>query len=228
MKNAIIVPTGAKGAFVPVGPVAPIDAYREFIRGLLDVADDVVDGTIVHPEGVRVLDEDDPYLVVAADKGTASFSDAANALAVERGFWLGDAFASGGSHGYDHKALGITARGAWECTRMHFRELDVDADTTRLRVSGIGDMAGDVFGNGLLCSPHVQLVAAFNHKHVFLDPDPDPAASFAERRRLFASGAVGTRTIRPFARAARWSCSSREARAARRRCGRSLASPTTR
>jgi glutamate dehydrogenase len=188
MKNAIIVPTGAKGAFVPLGGAAPVEAYREFIRGLLDVADDIVDGTVVHPRGVRVLDEDDPYLVVAADKGTASFSDAANAIAVERGFWLGDAFASGGSHGYDHKVLGITARGAWECVRMHFRELDVDANTARLRVSGIGDMAGDVFGNGLLRSPHVQLVAAFNHKHVFLDPDPDPAASFAERQRLFAIG----------------------------------------
>jgi glutamate dehydrogenase len=188
MKNAIIVPTGAKGAFVPVGAAAPIEAYREFIRGLLDVADDVVDGAVVHPRDVVVLDEEDPYLVVAADKGTASFSDAANALALERGFWLGDAFASGGSHGYDHKALGITARGAWECVRMHFREVDVDADTARLRVAGIGDMAGDVFGNGLLRSPHVELVAAFNHKHVFLDPSPDPAASFAERRRLFATG----------------------------------------
>jgi glutamate dehydrogenase len=188
MKNAIIVPTGAKGAFVPVGTVAPLEAYREFIRGLLDVADDVVDGTVVHPPDVRVLDEDDPYLVVAADKGTATFSDAANALAVERGFWLGDAFASGGSHGYDHKALGITARGAWECLREHFRELDVDADTARLRVIGIGDMAGDVFGNGLLRSSHVLLVAAFNHKHVFLDPAPDPARSFAERGRLYAIG----------------------------------------
>jgi glutamate dehydrogenase len=188
MKNAIIVPSGAKGAFVPLGKVAPVDAYREFIRGLLDVADDVVDGRVVHPAGIRVLDEDDPYLVVAADKGTSSFSDAANAIALERGFWLGDAFASGGSHGYDHKALGITARGAWECVRTHFRELDLDADAAGLRVVGIGDMAGDVFGNGLLRSPHVQLLAAFNHKHVFLDPEPDPAASFAERRRLFAIG----------------------------------------
>ncbi len=188
MKNAIIVPTGAKGAFVPIGQARPLEAYREFIRGLLDVADDVVDGTVVHPPGVRVLDEDDPYLVVAADKGTATFSDPANALAVERGFWLGDAFASGGSHGYDHKALGITARGAWECVREHCRQLDVDADTARLRVTGIGDMSGDVFGNGLLRSPHVELVAAFNHQHVFVDPAPDPARSFAERRRLYAIG----------------------------------------
>jgi glutamate dehydrogenase len=189
MKNAIIVPTGAKGAFVPVGKAPPVEAYREFIRGLLDVTDNVVDGAVVRPPGLRVLDVEDPYLVVAADKGTATFSDEANAIAAERGFWLGDAFASGGSHGYDHKALGITARGAWACVRTHLRELEVDADTAPLRVSGIGDMSGDVFGNGLLRSPHVRLVAAFNHKHVFLDPDPDPAASFAERKRLFEMGA---------------------------------------
>jgi glutamate dehydrogenase len=189
MKNAIIVPTGAKGAFVPVGKARPVEAYREFIRGLLDVADNVVDGAVVHPPGLRVLDAEDPYLVVAADKGTATFSDDANAIAAECGFWLGDAFASGGSHGYDHKALGITARGAWECVRTHFRELDVDADRATLRVFGIGDMSGDVFGNGLLRSPHVRLVAAFNHKHVFLDPDPDPATSFAERKRLFGAAA---------------------------------------
>src|SRR5262249_45163584 len=132
--------------------------------------------------------EEDPYLVVAADKGTATFSDDANEIAVAAGFWLGDAFASGGSHGYDHKALGITARGVWECVRTHFPELDVDADTAPLRVAGIGDMGGDVFGNGLLRSPHVRLLAAFNHRHVFLDPDPDPATSFAERRRLFDAG----------------------------------------
>jgi glutamate dehydrogenase len=189
MKNAIIVPTGAKGAFVPQGDTPPVEAYREFIHGLLDVADDVVDGVVLHPPRMRVLDEDDPYLVVAADKGTATFSDVSNAIAAERGFWLGDAFASGGSRGYDHKALGITARGAWECVRTHFRELEVDADTTPLRVAGIGDMGGDVFGNGLLRSPHLRLLAAFNHKHVFVDPDPDPERSFAERRRLFAAGA---------------------------------------
>jgi glutamate dehydrogenase len=188
MKNAIIVPTGAKGAFVPRGRATPVEAYREFVRGLLDVTDDVVGGTVVHPTGLRVLDEEDPYLVVAADKGTATFSDEANAIAVERGFWLGDAFASGGSHGYDHKVLGITARGAWECVRTHFRERDVDADTAPLRTAGIGDMGGDVFGNGLLRSPHLRLLAAFNHQHVFLDPDPDPAASFAERQRLFQAG----------------------------------------
>jgi glutamate dehydrogenase len=189
MKNAIIVPTGAKGAFVPKRGAAPLDAYREFIRGLLDVTDNVVDGHLVHPPDLRIADEEDPYLVVAADKGTATFSDEANALALAAGFWLGDAFASGGSHGYDHKALGITARGVWECVRTHFRELDVDADTAPLRVVGIGDMSGDVFGNGLLRSPHVRLLAAFNHRHVFVDPNPDPAASFAERSRLFAAGA---------------------------------------
>ncbi len=185
MKNAIIVPTGAKGAFVPLRGAAPVEAYREFVRGLLEITDNVAGGRVVHPAGLRIYDEEDPYLVVAADKGTATFSDEANALAVGSGFWLGDAFASGGSQGYDHKALGITARGAWECVRAHFRELEIDADTAPLRVVGIGDMGGDVFGNGLLRSPHVRLVAAFNHKHVFVDPDPDPAASFAERERLF-------------------------------------------
>src|SRR5262249_54454441 len=135
-----------------------------------------------------VLDGEDPYLVVAADKGTATFSDLANAIAEERGFWLGDAFASGGSKGYDHKALGITARGAWECVRVHFRALGIDADEDPLTVVGIGDPSGDVFGNGLLRSPHVRLVAAFNHLHVFLDPEPDAAASFAERERLYREG----------------------------------------
>ncbi|HXJ36678.1 MAG TPA: NAD-glutamate dehydrogenase domain-containing protein [Candidatus Eisenbacteria bacterium] len=185
MKNAIIVPTGAKGAFVPLRGGAPVDAYREFVRGLLEVTDNVVGGRVVHPAGLRIYDEEDPYLVVAADKGTATFSDEANAIARDNGFWLGDAFASGGSQGYDHKALGITARGAWECVRAHFHELEIDADTAPLRVIGIGDMGGDVFGNGLLRSPHLRLVAAFNHKHVFIDPDPDPAKSFAERERLF-------------------------------------------
>jgi glutamate dehydrogenase len=188
MKNAIIVPTGAKGAFVPRGSARPVEAYREFVRGLLDVTDTVAAGRVVHPPGLRILDEEDPYLVVAADKGTAAFSDEANAIALERGFWLGDAFASGGSHGYDHKALGITARGVWECVRTHFRELDVDADTAPLRTAGIGDMSGDVFGNGLLRSSQLRLVGAFNQEHVFLDPDPDPAASYAERERLFKAG----------------------------------------
>jgi glutamate dehydrogenase len=188
VKNAVIVPTGAKGAFVPRDGAAAADAYRDFVSGLLDVTDDVVGGRVVHPAGMRVRDGDDPYLVVAADKGTATFSDAANALAVARGFWLGDAFASGGSHGYDHKALGVTARGAWECVRTHFRGLGIDADTAPLTVVGIGDMGGDVFGNGLLRSRHLRLRAAFNHRHVFLDPDPDPARSFAERERLFRAG----------------------------------------
>ncbi|MCW5893511.1 MAG: NAD-glutamate dehydrogenase [bacterium] len=188
VKNAVIVPTGAKGAFVPRDGAPAADAHRDFVAGLLDVTDDVADGQVVRPRGVRVLDGDDPYLVVAADKGTATFSDAANALATARGFWLGDAFASGGSHGYDHKALGITARGAWECVRTHFRGLGIDADTAPLAVVGIGDMGGDVFGNGLLRSPHLRLLAAFNHRHVFLDPDPDPARSFAERQRLFRAG----------------------------------------
>ncbi|MGH7894368.1 MAG: NAD-glutamate dehydrogenase domain-containing protein, partial [Candidatus Binatia bacterium] len=163
-------------------------AYREFIRGLLEVTDNVVGDRVVHPPDLRIYDEADPYLVVAADKGTATFSDEANAIAAGSGFWLGDGFASGGSRGYDHKALGITARGAWECVRAHFRELDVDVDSAPLRIVGIGDMAGDVFGNGLLRSPHVRLVAAFDHMHVFIDPDPDPSASFAERDRLFKAG----------------------------------------
>jgi len=189
VKNAVIVPTGAKGGFVlrgvPPTPDAVRAAYETFIRGLLDLTDDVVDGRVVHPRGLVIHDEEDPYLVVAADKGTARFSDVANGIAAEYGFWLGDAFASGGSQGYDHKALGITARGAWESVRQHCRELGLDADTAPLTVAGIGDMGGDVFGNGLLRSPHVVLRAAFNHQHVFLDPEPDPARSFAERERLY-------------------------------------------
>ncbi len=195
VKNAVIVPVGAKGGFVclrlPAGAdrsatMAHVGAcYDEFVSALLDVTDDLVDGAAVPPEGVVRYDGDDPYLVVAADKGTASFSDRANALATARGFWLGDAFASGGSVGYDHKKLAITARGAWVSVQRHFRELGVDADRDPITVVGIGDMSGDVFGNGLLRSPHVRLVAAFDHRHVFLDPAPDPAASFAERRRLF-------------------------------------------
>ena len=195
VKNAVIVPVGAKGGFVclrlPTGAdrsttMAHVAAcYDEFVSALLDVTDDLVDGVAVPPEGVVRHDGDDPYLVVAADKGTAAFSDRANALATGRGFWLGDAFASGGSVGYDHKKLAITARGAWVSVQRHFRELGIDADRDPITVAGIGDMSGDVFGNGLLRSPHVRLVAAFDHRHVFLDPTPDPAASFAERRRLF-------------------------------------------
>jgi glutamate dehydrogenase len=190
VKNAVIVPVGAKGGFV-VKRGDSKAAYQTFIRGLLELTDNRLsraggDDTVVAPPDVVRRDGDDPYLVVAADKGTGGFSDLANALAAEYDYWLGDAFASGGSAGFDHKAMGITSRGAWLSVRAHFRALDVDADTARLTVVGIGDMSGDVFGNGLLRSPHVQLVAAFDHRHVFVDPDPDPAASFAERQRLFA------------------------------------------
>ncbi|GIU87489.1 MAG: NAD-glutamate dehydrogenase [Acidimicrobiia bacterium] len=193
VKNAVIVPGGAKGGFVVKQPPAGRDAlaaeveacYRLFVAGLLDVTDNLVDGTVVPPPQVVRYDGDDPYLVVAADKGTATFSDVANEIALARGFWLGDAFASGGSTGYDHKKMGITARGAWESVKRHFRELGVDVQTTDFTVAGIGDMSGDVFGNGMLLSEHIRLVAAFDHRHVFLDPDPDPAASFAERKRLF-------------------------------------------
>jgi glutamate dehydrogenase len=188
-KNAIIVPAGAKGGFIvkrsPVGPDAIRDSYVTYIRSLLDVTDNLVDGQVVHPERVRVRDEDDTYLVVAADKGTAKFSDTANAVAAEYGFWLDDAFASGGSVGYDHKKLGITARGAWESVKRHFRDLGLDPARDELTVVGIGDMSGDVFGNGMLLSDTLKLVAAYDHRHVFVDPDPDPAASYAERRRLF-------------------------------------------
>ena len=190
VKNAVIVPGGAKGGFVVKGAQSPVTvrrAYEAFVRALLDLTDNLIAGSVVHPRGLVILDEPDPYLVVAADKGTATFSDAANAIAAEHGFWLGDAFASGGSNGYDHKALGITARGAWECVRVHARELGLDLDTAPLTVAGIGDMGGDVFGNALKRSPNVRLKAAFNHQHVFLDPDPDPTRAFAERLRLFTA-----------------------------------------
>jgi glutamate dehydrogenase len=197
VKNAVIVPVGAKGGFVVKRPPAPelgrdallaegIECYRIFIRGLLDVTDDLGrDGAVVPPAELVRLDGDDPYLVVAADKGTATFSDIANALAVERGFWLGDAFASGGSQGYDHKRMGITARGAWESVKRHFRELGTDIQSEDFTVMGVGDMSGDVFGNGMLLSRHIRLVGAFNHLHVFCDPDPDAGRSWEERRRLF-------------------------------------------
>jgi glutamate dehydrogenase len=193
VKNAIIVPTGAKGGFIvkPRPGAAPthddvVEAYKTLIRAMLELTDNVLDGRVVHPDSVRVLDQDGPYLVVAADKGTASFSDLANAIAAEHNFWLGDAFASGGRHGYDHKALGITARGAWESARWHLREMGVELGRgAPITIVGIGDMSGDVFGNGLLQSDHVKLVAAFDHRHIFIDPDPDPKASFAERKRLF-------------------------------------------
>ena len=196
VKNAVIVPVGSKGGFVPKRPPAEggreavqeegIECYRIFIRGLLDVTDNLAGGEVVPPERVVRHDGDDPYLVVAADKGTATFSDIANALAGEYGFWLGDAFASGGSQGYDHKGMGITARGGWESVKRHFRGFGIDCQRTDFTAVGIGDMGGDVFGNGMLLSRHTRLVAAFNHLHIFIDPDPDPAATFAERERLFA------------------------------------------
>ncbi|GGC02583.1 NAD-specific glutamate dehydrogenase [Marinobacterium zhoushanense] len=195
VKNAVIVPVGAKGGFVakqlPVNGSREevleegINCYKIFIRGLLDVTDNYVEGAVVPPPELVRHDEDDPYLVVAADKGTATFSDIANSIADEFGFWLGDAFASGGSQGYDHKKMGITARGAWESVKLHFRELGIDTQAQAFTVVGIGDMAGDVFGNGMLMSEHIELVAAFNHLHIFIDPQPDAAASFGERKRLF-------------------------------------------
>jgi glutamate dehydrogenase len=194
VKNVVIVPVGAKGGFVLKRPPAGdrealmkegVACYQTFLRGMLDITDNLVDGKVVPPRGVVRHDGDDPYLVVAADKGTATFSDYANALAQEYGFWLGDAFASGGSAGYDHKKMGITARGAWESVKRHFRELGLDTQATEFSVAGIGDMSGDVFGNGMLLSRKIRLVAAFDHRHVFLDPSPDPEASFKERERLF-------------------------------------------
>ena len=194
VKNTLIVPVGAKGGFVakklPKGDREEIMeeviyCYQIFVQGLLDITDNLVDDEIVPPDNVVRNDGDDPYLVVAADKGTASFSDIANAISEEYGFWLGDAFASGGSVGYDHKKMGITAKGAWEAVKRHFRETGTDIQTTDFTVAGIGDMSGDVFGNGVLLSKHTKLVAAFNHMHIFLDPDPDPAVSFRERERLF-------------------------------------------
>ena len=192
-KNAVIVPAGAKGGFYLKDPPADGEElkaeverqYVRFINGLLELTDNLVEGEVVHPEHVRVLDGDDTYLVVAADKGTAKFSDTANRVSEERDFWLGDAFASGGSSGYDHKALGITARGAWESVKRLFSELGVDVATDPFTVVGIGDMSGDVFGNGMLLSDRIRLVGAYDHRHVFLDPDPDPDVGFAERKRLF-------------------------------------------
>ena len=186
VKNAVIVPTGAKGGFVVKGNHEGVACYRDFIRGLLDTTDNIIDGSVVTPPGVRAYDGEDPYLVVAADKGTATFSDEANNVANEYGFWLGDAFASGGSNGYDHKKMGITAKGAWVSVQRHFSERDIDVQKQPVTVLGIGDMGGDVFGNGMLSSRCLQLVAAFNHMHIFIDPQPDPEVSFAERERLFA------------------------------------------
>ncbi|WP_228241848.1 NAD-glutamate dehydrogenase domain-containing protein [Porphyrobacter sp. GA68] len=196
VKNAVIVPTGAKGGFYPKQLPSPaLDragwaaegqaSYEVFIRSLLSITDNVVRDKVVHPQNVVVRDGPDPYFVVAADKGTARFSDVANAIALERDFWLGDAFASGGSNGYDHKAMGITAKGAWISVQRHFLELGVDVQTDPVRVAGCGDMSGDVFGNGMLLSKAIKLVAAFDHRHIFIDPDPDPAHSWQERQRLF-------------------------------------------
>lgn len=206
VKNVVIVPVGAKGGFVLKRPPTTPDAlhteavacYRRFVSAMLDVTDNIVEGTgggpevqgggrntVVPPPDVVRHDGDDPYLVVAADKGTATFSDIANEISAKHGYWLGDAFASGGSAGYDHKRMGITARGAWESVKRHFRDLELDVHSAEFTVAGIGDMSGDVFGNAMLLSEHIKLVAAFDHRHIFLDPAPDPAVSYAERRRLF-------------------------------------------
>ena len=194
VKNTVIVPVGSKGGFfVKKSPDGDRDAvqaegiacYKLFINGLLDITDNLVEGKVVHPHDVVRHDADDPYLVVAADKGTAKFSDIANAISIEHNYWLGDAFASGGSHGYDHKGMGITARGAWESVKRHFRALGRDCQNEDFTCVGIGDMSGDVFGNGMLLSEHIRLLAAFDHRHVFLDPNPDAARSFVERKRMF-------------------------------------------
>ena len=196
VKNTVIVPVGAKGAFFCKQLPDPSNrdawlaegqaCYRMFISGLLDITDNLVDGETVPPPDVVRHDGDDSYLVVAADKGTATFSDIANEVALSYGFWLGDAFASGGSVGYDHKAMGITARGAWVSVQRHFRERGIDCQTEEFTCVGIGDMSGDVFGNGLLCSETTRLLAAFDHRDIFVDPSPDAATSYAERQRLFA------------------------------------------
>ncbi len=195
VKNTVIVPVGSKGGFVLKRAISPADreafmkegveCYQDYLRGLLDLTDNLVQGKVVPPPQVRRHDPDDPYLVVAADKGTAAFSDYANAMSKEYGSWMGDAFASGGSAGYDHKAMGITARGAWESVKRHFREMGIDTQTTGFTVAGIGDMSGDVFGNGMLLSRHIRLLAAFDHRHIFLDPNPDPETNFIERARIF-------------------------------------------
>ncbi|MFX4220227.1 MAG: NAD-glutamate dehydrogenase domain-containing protein [Thalassobaculum sp.] len=195
VKNAVIVPVGSKGGFVvkrpPVGgsreeaQAEAIECYKTLMRGMLDITDNISGPDVIAPRHVVRYDTDDPYLVVAADKGTATFSDIANGVSQEYGFWLDDAFASGGSAGYDHKKMGITARGAWESVKRHFRELGHNTQTEDFTVVGCGDMSGDVFGNGMLLSEHIRLIGAFNHLHIFIDPAPDPAKSFKERKRLF-------------------------------------------
>lgn len=198
VKNTVIVPEGSKGGFYPKwlprdgGREAVVEeaiaSYRIFISSLIEITDNLIDGNVVPPDNVVRYDGDDPYLVVAADKGTATFSDFANEISTGAGFWLGDAFASGGSAGYDHKKMGITARGAWECVKRHFREMDIDIQTVPFTAVGVGDMSGDVFGNGMLLSEQTRLLAAFDHRDIFVDPDPDPATSFLERKRLFDMG----------------------------------------
>ena len=195
VKNAVIVPVGAKGGFfpkrLPVGGSrdaifeAGTAAYINFVSSLLSITDNLGLDGVIPPAGVVRRDDDDPYFVVAADKGTATFSDTANAISETHGFWLDDAFASGGSAGYDHKKMGITAKGAWEAVKRHFREMNRDIQTTPFTVVGVGDMSGDVFGNGMLLSEQTRLIAAFDHRDIFIDPDPDMAASMAERRRMF-------------------------------------------
>ncbi|HEX9981660.1 MAG TPA: NAD-glutamate dehydrogenase [Thermoanaerobaculia bacterium] len=193
VKNVVIVPVGSKGGFVVKNPspdratfmAEGVESYKTLLRGLLDITDNLRGDDVIPPRDVVRRDPDDPYLVVAADKGTATFSDIANGISAEYGFWLGDAYASGGSVGYDHKKMGITARGGWEAVKRHFRELGVDTQTEDFTVVGVGDMAGDVFGNAMLLSQHIKLIAAFNYSHIFIDPNPDPAASWAERQRLF-------------------------------------------
>ncbi|PLX66851.1 MAG: NAD-glutamate dehydrogenase [Denitrovibrio sp.] len=200
VKNAVIVPVGSKGGFIVKNRLADraadkenvIAQYKNYIRALLDITDNYKGGKVVHPDNVKLYDQKDPYLVVAADKGTATFSDLANSVSVDRGFWLGDAFASGGSTGYDHKKVGITAKGAWESVKRHFRELGRNIQKEPFTVVAIGDMAGDVFGNGMLLSKQIKLQAAFNHMHIFIDPDPDPATSFIERARLFKLATAAT------------------------------------
>lgn len=195
VKNTVIVPTGSKGGFIVKRSLeglsrdeaqqVAIACYKKMMRALLMITDNIVDGKVVHPEGIKILDAEDPYLVVAADKGTATFSDYANEISKSFGFWLGDAFASGGSEGYDHKKMGITAKGAWECVKRHFREIGTNIQEEDFDVIGVGDMSGDVFGNGMLLSKHIRLRAAFNHMHIFIDPNPDAGRSFNERQRLF-------------------------------------------
>src|SRR5436190_10435892 len=193
VKNVVIVPMGSKGGFVVKNPSPDraafqkegVEAYKTLLRGMLDITDNLRGADVIPPRDVVRRDADDPYLVVAADKGTATFSDIANSVSVDYGFWLGDAFASGGSAGYDHKAMGITARGGWEAVKRHFRELGQDIQSETFSCVGVGDMSGDVFGNAMILSPHTKLIGAFNHVHIFVDPNPNPAASFAERKRMF-------------------------------------------